>query len=481
MLDKIKQLTKETALYGLSTFVGRFINFFLVPFYTNIFPPSEYGIVTNIYAYIAVMNIILLYGMDSAYLKTASPLEGEERSRAFSTAWLGVLVSSTLIGLLLVLFQNAGAKAVSLAQGQSDIYLMAVGVLVFDNLGAIQFIQLRLEHKAFLFSLIRIVNIIIMVALNFVLVLGFDSGVEAVFISNLAASVFSFIVVSFFTIKHFVFSFDTVLFKKMAKFALPYLPAGLASSFLQVIDRPIVEGILGLEALGIYQANYRLGIFMMLYGSMFQFAWQPFFLKNAKGEDAPLLIGRIFTLYVLIGFVILLFFTFFIENILAVSVKGVSLIGRDYTSASGIIPIILGAYLCNAVYIFFNVGIFLREKSTIVPLFVGLAAVIKISLNLIFLKSAGIYLAAWASFGAYAFLALSFYIYSRKTFPVKFETRKLMLLAVLSGVFVALAYLIADYTFWFKGTVFLLFPAALFLTGFLRPSETARLKQLFRR
>ncbi|MCC6548851.1 MAG: lipopolysaccharide biosynthesis protein [Ignavibacteriaceae bacterium] len=481
MIDKIKQLSVETVLYGLSTFVGRFINFFLVPFYTNIFPPSEYGIVTNIYAYIAVMNIILLYGMDSAYMKTASPLEGQERKKAFSTAWLGVLFSSTLIGFLLMVFYGAGVSAVSLNPEQSGIYLLAVGVLVFDNLGAIQFVQLRLEQKALLFSLIRIVNIIIMVALNFVLVLRFDLGVEAVFISNFAASFFSFTVVSFFTFKYFAFGFDKVLFKKMAKFALPYLPAGLASAFLQVIDRPIVEGILGLEALGIYQANYRLGIFMMLYGSMFQFAWQPFFLKHARGEDAPLLIGRIFTLYLLIGFVILLFFTFFIENLLAVSVRGVSLIGRDYTSASGIIPIILSAYLCNAVYIFFSVGILLREKSTIVPVFVGTAAIIKISLNLLFLKSAGIYLAAWASFGAYAFLALSFYIYSRKTFPIEFEKKKILLLTVISAVFIALAYSIADYPILAKGVVFLLFPAALMVFGFLRPSETRRLKQLFRR
>lgn len=481
MIEKIKQLSKETALYGLSTFVGRFINFFLVPFYTNIFPPSEYGIVTNIYAYIAVMNIILLYGMDSAYLKTASPLEGEERKKAFSTAWLGVLFSSSLIGVLLMVFYGAGAAAVSLQPEQSGIYLLAVGVLVFDNLGAIQFIQLRLEQKALLFSSIRVVNIIIMVVLNFVLVLGFGYGVEAVFFSNLAASFFSFCVVSVFTFRNFNFSFDKALFMKMAKFALPYLPAGLASSFLQVIDRPIVEGILGLEALGIYQANYRLGIFMMLYGSMFQFAWQPFFLKHARGEDARVLIGRIFTLFVLIGLVILLFFTFFIENLLALSVKGVSLIGKDYTSASGIIPIILGAYLCNAIYIFFNVGILLREKSTIVPVFVGIAAVIKISLNLLFLKSVGIYLAAWASFGAYAFLALSFYIYSRKTFPIEFETKKLLLLTVISAVFISAAFVLADYSFLVKGAVFLLFPAALAVTGFLRPSETARLKQLFRR
>lgn len=481
MFDKIKQLSKETALYGLSTFVGRFINFFLVPFYTNIFPPSEYGIVTNIYAYIAVMNIVLLYGMDSAYLKTASPLEGEERKKAFSTAWLGVLISSSLVGVLLTVFYGWGTGVVSLPADQSSIYLLAVGVLVFDNLGAIQFIQLRLEQKALLFSSIRIVNIIIMVALNFILVLGYDYGVEAVFISNLAASFFSFCVVSLFTFKHFSFSFDIPLFTKMAKFALPYLPAGLASAFLQVIDRPIIEGILGLEALGIYQANYRLGIFMMLYGSMFQFAWQPFFLKHAKGEDAPVLYGRIFTLFVLIGFVILLFFTFFIENLLAVSVKGVSLIGREYTSASGIIPVILGAYLCNAIYIFFNVGILLREKSTIVPLFVGLAAVLKISLNLLFLKSGGIYLAAWASFGAYAFLALSFYLYSRKTFPIQFETRKLLLLTVISAVCITAAYLIADYPVWIKGAVFLLFPAVLAGAGFLNASETARLKQLFRR
>lgn len=480
MFNKIKQLTKETALYGLSTFVARFLNFFLVPFYTNIFPPAEYGIVTNLYAYIAVFNILFLYGMDSSFLKSAAKAESDDKKNIFSTAFWGLTATSIFFSSLLYVFSSGTASAASLQPGQMDIYWYCIGILLFDNLSAIQYLQLRVDQRPLHFSLIRIGNIFVNISLNVILILHYDFGVEAVFLSNLIASAFSYVTLLSTQNLYLIPVFDKNLFKKMFRFALPYLPAGLASSFLQVIDRPIIESYLGFKELGIYQANYRLGIFMMLFASMFQFAWQPFFLKNANEPDAPKLFGRIFTLFVFTGCLILIFFSFFLPDILQISIGGKSLIGKQYTTASDLIPIILAAYLFNGIYVFFNVGILLKEKSTIVPIFVGSAAAIKIMVSITALQYIGIYGAAWASFISYLFLALSFYLYCRSFFPVVFEVKKLTILFSVTLISMGLMIFAGPLPLWVRLIYFFLLPFILIRGGFISTGEVQSLFKKFK-
>ena len=157
----------------------------------------------------------------------------------------------------------------------------------------------------------------------------------------------------------------------MIKFGFPFLPAGFAIMLVQVIDVPILEKLTDLETVGIYKANYKLGIFMMLFVNMFQFAWQPFFLQNAKEPNAKEMFSKVLTYFTLVGSVILVLLSLFITDIAKIKIAGFSLIGSQYWAGLNIVPIILLAYLINGMYSVFSAGIYIEEKSIYVPIITG--------------------------------------------------------------------------------------------------------------
>jgi len=277
MFDKLKELTKDTAIYGISTMVGRFLNFILVPLYTNIFPPADYGIIQIIYAYIAILNIVFIYGLDSAYLKFASFKDIGDEKDNFSTPYIAIFISSLLISFLIIINSEAIGNSLSVPLEYHYLIYLAAAILFLDANAVIPFLKLRLDRKAKIFSLYRIVNISVNIILNIYLILILHWGIEAIVVSNLIASAVSLLLVSATILKNFKPKFHLLLFKRMLKFGLPFLPAGFAVMLVQVIDVPILEKLTDLKTVGVYKANYKLGIFMMLFVSMFQFAWQPFF------------------------------------------------------------------------------------------------------------------------------------------------------------------------------------------------------------
>ena len=165
----------------------------------------------------------------------------------------------------------------------------------------------------------------------------------------------------------------------MLKFGLPYLPAGFAVMLVQVIDVPILEKLTDLETVGIYKANYKLGIFMMLFVNMFQYAWQPFFLQNAKEPNAKEMFSKILTYFTLVGSIILVVLSLFINDFVQIKFAGFSIIGSEYWAGLQIVPIVLLAYLFNGMYTVFSAGIYIEEKSIYVPFITGTGALSKCS------------------------------------------------------------------------------------------------------
>ncbi|MEJ2103713.1 MAG: oligosaccharide flippase family protein, partial [Ignavibacteriaceae bacterium] len=222
MFDKLKELTKDTAIYGISTMVGRFLNFILVPFYTNIFAPSDYGIIQLVYAYVAILNILFIYGLDSAYLKFAAFKDLGDDKDNFSTPYISIFAASLIISLIIV--TNSGSIGASLGIPSQYDYLiyLAVAIIFFDANAVIPFLKLRLARKAKTFSLFKILNISVNIFLNFYLILVLHWGIEAILISNLIASVVSLLLVFPTIVKSFKFKFHTLLFKRMLKFGLPF-------------------------------------------------------------------------------------------------------------------------------------------------------------------------------------------------------------------------------------------------------------------
>jgi len=206
---------------------------------------------------------------------------------------------------------------------------------------------------------------------------------------------------------------------------LPFLPAGFAVMLVQVIDVPILEKLTDLRTVGIYKANYKLGIFMMLFVSMFQFAWQPFFLQNAKEPNAKEMFSKILTYFTLVGSIILIVLSLFINDFAQIKIAGFSLIGSDYWPGLQIVPIVLLAYLINGMYTVFSAGIYIEEKSIYVPFITGAGALVNVIVNFLLIPVLNITGAAIATLASYIVMAAGYYFVTQKFFQVKYELKRI--------------------------------------------------------
>lgn len=433
MLEKIKSLSKETLIYGTSTIIGRFLNFILVPFYTNVFPPAEFGIVTLVFAYIALLNIFFSIGFESGYFKFASTLEVGDEKENFSLPFFTILANSLVLSAVIFIFSGNIASVIDLKSSQYYFIEYSAFILLFDAICLVPFAYLRLHNKPKTFTAVKIINIVTNVAMNFILVLVFKMGLEAVFISNLAASVLTFLLLLPIVVKNIKFSFNRKLFDELWRFSLPYVPAGLASIMVQVVNRPIMQALTDEATVGIFQANFRLGIFMMLIVSMFEYAWRPFFLNNAKEPDAKQIFSKVMTVFVGFGSIVLIVLTFFIDDIIKIPLLYKKhLIGAEYWSGVYIVPIILLSYLMYGIYINLMAGIYIEKKTKYLPYITGAGALITVAGNFIFIPPFGMYGAAVATFLSYFAMMLYIYYVTQKFYPVKYETGKVVLLNVIN-------------------------------------------------
>ncbi|HCY76172.1 MAG TPA: hypothetical protein DHV28_09650 [Ignavibacteriales bacterium] len=437
MKEKIKELTRDTAIYGISTMLGRFLNFLLVPFYTNVFLPSEYGVVNILYSYIAIFNIIFLYGMDSAFLKYAAFKDIGDDKENFSTPYISVFITSIFLVAIILLFKSPIAAFLEVETGQTYLIVLSALILFFDSNVVIPFLKLRLERKAKFFSILRVANILINISLNIFLIVKLKWGIEAIFISNLAASVFTLFFILPTIIRNFRFTFHKVLFKRLLKFGLPYLPAGIGVMLVQVIDVPILQKLTDLKTVGVYKANYKLGIFMMLFVNMFQFAWQPFFLNNAKEENAKEIFSKVLTYFTIVGSIMLVLLSLFISDIVKINFWGFSIIGANYWSGLYIVPVILLGYLFNGLYVVFSAGIYIEEKSIYAPIVAGAGAVTNVAANYLLIPYLNIMGAAFATLASYVVMASGYYLVTQKFYKINYDYSKLVKIAlavILTGI-----------------------------------------------
>jgi O-antigen/teichoic acid export membrane protein len=437
MLEKLKQLSKDTAVYGISTMIGRFLNFLLVPFYTHVFLPAEYGIVILIYTIGALLNVVYIYGMDSAYLKYTGMGENSEEKDNFSTPFLSVLFTSLILSLLLLSSKSTLFNLLNIPSEYHYLGNYLAAFLFLDAVSVIPFISLRLKRKAKKFAALKVLNIIVNIALTLYLLLVVHMGIEAVFIANLIASLSSLLLLLPAIIKDLKIKFDFPRLKRFFKFGIPYLPAGIAAMVIQVIDRTILEHMTDMATVGIYAAGYKLGIFMMLFVNMFQFAWQPFFLQNAKEANAKEIFAKVLTYFTIIGSLILLILSLFIDNIISFSLFGRTLFNQNYWAGLPVVPIVLFAYLFNGMYVIFTAGIYIKEKSQYAPLITGLGAVTNVLVNLLLIPYYGMMGAAWATFASYFVLAAGMYLVTQKFYKIEYETAKILkilILIIISGI-----------------------------------------------
>ncbi|MCF8267470.1 MAG: oligosaccharide flippase family protein [Ignavibacteriales bacterium] len=485
MIEKLKELTKDTAIYGISTIFGRFFGFVLVPFYTNVFDREIFGVYSYLYSILAFLNIAYIYGMDAAYLKFASDARGDLKKDVFSSPFIFVLISSVIMSGLIWLFDGQITASLGLDSEYTRIVFYIALILILDTISLIPFAALRLERKALKFATIKTLNILINLGLNIWLILFLKYGIEAIFISNLFASAFSILALLPEIFRKFEIRIDFSIIKRMLKFGIPYLPASLAAMMVQMIDVPIVRMLEGDTVLGVYRANYKLGIFMMLFVTMFQYAWQPFFLNHAKDKDAKTLFSRVLTLYAVGAAVLWLFISLFIDNIAAIEFfHGKTLVGKSYLSGIYIVPIILLAYYFHGFYINFTAGLYIKEKTNYFPYVTGAGALVNVAVNFTLIPVMGIFGAALATLASYMITAAGLFAFSQRFYPIPYEFPKVLktlsLVLVFGGAFYYL-----QFTFGLdvlpKFLIFILFIVLLFLLKVLNISEVRNLLNSIRR
>lgn len=437
MIEKILRLGKEAAIYGLSSVVGRFLNFLLVPLYTNYLLRAEYGVIATLYSYIGFAFILFGFGLEAAYMRFVSSMEIGDKKQNFSTPFLSHIASSLILTLALLASAEAVAAAIGLGPSGAVLVRYAAGILCFDTLAIIPFASLRMSNKALKFASIRIVHILLTIALNVLFLLGLGMKAEGVLLANLGASALTFVVLLGTIIPQLTRRFSMPLYRELLTFGLPYIPAGLAGIALQVVDRPILKALTDDATVGVYQANYRLGIFMMLVVGMFDYAWRPFFLSHAKEPDAKQLFSKVFTYFCTFALGLFLAVSFFIDDLVRIQVFGRSFIHPDYWSGLAVVPWVLLAYIFNGAYLNFVIGVYLKKKTKYVPYVTGAGAVVNVAANFLLIPILGIMGAAYATLASYAVIAIGMYYASQKFYPLAYEWGKVIRLAFVTlGLFV---------------------------------------------
>jgi len=471
MKKDIGRLGGESLIYGLSTVAARLLNFLLMPFYTHYLPPSGYGVVAAVFSYIAFLNILYHYGLDQSYMRHRA----EDAGRAWRSALACLLVSTAALTVPFLLFPSALAGLAGIGTGSDNLVLYAAAILELDSLSLLPFAELRMRHKALRFALVRTASIALNVALNVYFLAGRGMGVEGVFLANIISSALSLLLLSDLLFSALP-SFDGEMTRRLLSFALPLLPAGLGAMAVQVIDRPIMLALSGEAAVGLYQAAYRLGIFMMLIVSMFDAAWRPFFLERADKPEAPAVFSRVLTYFSALGAWVLVAVSLLIEDLVKADLGGFTLIHSDYWSALNIVPVVLAAYLLNGAYVNFLAPVIIARRTGEILKVTLAGAAVSVAGNFLLIPPFGAMGAAAAALLSYAAMAVLMLRAGRGLMAVPYEWGRLSRIAAVAVLFLAGHYAFGSGThgasaFAVKAAAALLFPAALWLGGFFLPGE----------
>jgi O-antigen/teichoic acid export membrane protein len=444
-MSRIRKLASETAIYGLSSIVGRMINFLLFPFYSHVFPPAAYSVVGVVYAAFVFLNILYQYGMESAYLKYAAA-RPEDRPAVFSTATWSLLGSSVGLSLLMLALQQPVGGLIGLADTWPVLGYAAL-ILVLDTLGVVPLAELRLQNRAWTFASIRLVNIGVNVGLNLVLILVFGWGVEAVFVANIAASAATLLQLAPAYRRSLRWAFDRALWHRMLAFGLPFVPGGLGYAvtdrinlfFLAQMDAGTVVQLYGAGhdasyVVGVFSGVVKLAIFLALFVQMFRFAWQPFFLQHAEDADAPHLFSRTFTLLTAAMLLVLLGISFFLRELVAFPLPGGRmLIAEVYWPGLSIVPVAMLGYLFQGWYYHVSAGAYIKKQTRYFIHATLVGSVVALGLNTLLVPRFGMLGAAWATAAAYGAMTLTLLFVVQRFYHVPYAWGRVAVMVVLAG------------------------------------------------
>ena len=457
MASGIKKLAGQTVIYGLGTIVPRFLNYLLTPLLTYGFTAAEYGINSELYAYISFLNVIFTYGMETTFFNFSSKLENKEE--VYNTDLISLILSSVFFSLLFLIFAGSIADGLSTP---NSIYLpqfiiWSVLIVASDAITAIPFAKLRLENKALKFSVLKLSNVVI----NFGLTIFFlkvckssydnsetnfmaslynpEIGIGYAFLANLLANCFTLILLS----KQFAglkFSLNIELLKKMLLYAWPLIILGFAGMINETLDRIILKKLIvdkseAQIAQGVYGACYKIAILMTIFIQAFRFAAEPFFFNKAKEKDSTKSYALVMKYFVI--------FCLFLFLATTLNLDWIKLfIGPNFRSGLNVVPILLMANLCLGVV--YNLAIWykLNGQTKYGAIIAIVGAIITIVVNVIFVPHYSYVASAWATLAAYSGMMVLSYVLGQKYFPIKYNIKAITVytLIALGFYFISLTY-----------------------------------------
>lgn len=438
-MNPLKKLAEQTVVYGLSSVIGRLLNYLLVPLYTRFFAPEDYGVVTELYAYVAFLVILLTYGLETAFFRFSKA--EKNTAKAYSTALVSLIVTSCVFVFLALVSSESIANY--MGAGIKQIYIQYFAVIVsLDAVSSITFAKLRQDEKAFRFATVKLFGVLVNIALNVYFILFKELlDIEYIFISNLISS----IVTIFLLFPQMIISkisFDKTLWKKMMAYGFPLLIAGLAGMTNETIDRILLKHLLPIEdsvyQLGIYGALYKLSIIMILFIQTFRFAAEPFFFAQHNSSNDRSIYSDVMKYFVVVMGVIFLAVIIFYEFIIGFLGPAY----RDHPDGFEIVSILLIANLFLGVLYNLSIWYKLTEK-TIFGAYISIfGAIITVVLNFSLIPKIGILGSAWATLMCYFSMTILSYFLGKKYFPIPYQTSRIVFYL---GVILALYFVIVNF------------------------------------
>ncbi len=440
-MNPFKKLASQTAIYGLPTIVGRLLNYLLVPLYTNVFSPSEYGVVTELYAYVSFLGVLLTYGMETALFRFSE--NKEDKDQVFSTSLISIFTTSFIFLVAVILFLKPIASGMQYEAHPEYILWFAI-IIVLDAVTAIPFAKLRQANRPKAFALVKSTNIFLNIVFNLFFIVFCsrvyshpDSsfypivskiytpaiGVGYIFISNLLASIATLLMLlpGLLNVKY---KLDKVLLKKILIYSIPLLVAGLAGMVNETMDRILLKYLLPIGSdvmaqIGIYGACYKVSIIMTIFIQTFRYAAEPFFFAEEKNKNAGEIYANVMKYFVIACCLI------FLGTLLYMDIVQY-FVGEKFREGLFIVPILLMANLCLGV--FFNLSIWykLSGQTKFGAYLTIFGAIVTLVCNYFWIPRYGYAGAAWATLACYASIMVVSYFIGQRYYFIQYDLKRIV-------------------------------------------------------
>lgn len=443
---QMKKLAKDTAIYGISSILGKFLNWLLVPLYTYLLDSSaDYGVVTNLYSWTALLLVILTYGMETGFFRFANKNK-ENSAEVYSTSMISVGITSLIFALVCLFFSQQIADLLGYSNYPEYISMLGV-VVAIDAFASIPFAYLRFINRPFKFAAIKFLYIALNILFNiFFLVLcpwlikvapvtidwfyNPHYGVGYIFVSNILSTAIQTLALIPY-IFNVTFKFNFSLLKKLLRYSLPLLVLGVAGIMNQTLDKilyPFLRpGVEGAAELGIYGATSKIALIMLMFTQAFRYAYEPFIFAQHKDKDSltayadAMKFFIIFSLLIFLGMTLYIdFFKYFIQS--------------DYWIGLKVVPVVLWSFIFQG--IFFNLSLWykLTDKTMYGAWFSMIGTIIIVLGNVIFVPRFGYVGSAWAAFACYFVIMLISYYFGQKYMPIKYDLKTIGLYTALTVI-----------------------------------------------